>query len=211
MKNAGAVEAKLSRSLLLQAEEERLGKTVMAVLLEKPAVTPWMFLIPLLIVPYMSRLQRHKQLMDAFFGGYMFTKQLALQVTMAACREDLSHELAMSIAREVVVKDRRAPAHIQEIYIKQLNEIEVLVQHYSRLINACGETKAELVRHAYGNGEEYLRFLRRLREAEQCVNQAALGAVSGDEAQLARISASMEAELSSLRENEAREIFGVLC
>jgi hypothetical protein len=62
----------------------------------------------------------------------------------------------------------------EEIRQKQLKEINLLIDHYCRLLNAEGENYGSLVINAYQAPESFKNFLAQLKAFEKEVNLAAM-------------------------------------
>ena len=93
----------------------------------------------------------------------------------------------------------------QAIRGEQMKEVDLLIDHYAKLILAQGEDYAELVVGAYDTKESYLSFQQKLKRAEENVTQAArrtLGA-QADSEMVARIRTATE----QLRRAEVERIF----
>jgi hypothetical protein len=75
--------------------------------------------------------------------------------------------------RKLLDKERKG-YYTEKLRRKQLNEIELLIDHYLDLLNSKGKNHAELVRGTYPSKEKYGSFLNRLQKAEQGVIQAAI-------------------------------------
>jgi hypothetical protein len=75
--------------------------------------------------------------------------------------------------KKLLDKERKG-YYTEKLRRKQLNEIEMLIEHYLSLLNSKGKNHAEMVRAEYPSKEKYLSFLNRLQKAEQGVIQAAI-------------------------------------
>lgn len=142
-------------------------------LVDKPELSVWMILIPIIFLHFMYRAQKFKA------GLGTITRELLA-----------SREFALALARESLVAGteapdpaRRFPDGAGTLMGAPLREAEiqlsrVLIGHYRRLLEARGESYEALVRDAYGNEDHYREeFLRRLVEAEEriaaCAREAA--------------------------------------
>ena len=61
----------------------------------------------------------------------------------------------------------------QKIRQKQLKEMDLLIDHYRKLLEAEGKDHASMVKNVYHTRENYHAFLARLKQAEKEVNIAA--------------------------------------
>ena len=113
----------------------------------------------------------------------------------------------MNVERKTQELLSSAPAGIysEGIRREQLKEIELLIDHYSRLIQAQGRDYAALVVHAYRNRDGYTRFNGQLAAAESAVTQAArhtLGHQTDEE-----MAAKIQSAADGLRRQETETIF----
>ncbi len=118
--------------------------------------------------------------------------------------------------REVVIsriEDKTSKilaAHDKGIYSegirqKQLKEMDLLIDHYCKLLNAEGEDYPALILHSYQT-QEYTNFLEKLTMAEKEVHREAQQTIGTDES--AGVVASMEEAVERERLAEAGKIFG---
>jgi len=75
--------------------------------------------------------------------------------------------------KKLLDKERKG-YYTEKLRRKQLNEIELLIDHYLNLLNSKGKNYEALVRATYPSKEKYVSFLNKLQRAEQGVIQAAI-------------------------------------
>jgi hypothetical protein len=68
----------------------------------------------------------------------------------------------------------------EEIRQEQLKEIDLLFDHYCRLLNSEGEDYDSLVFNAYRTPERLVDFFEQLQKAEESVGRAAHNTLGGD-------------------------------
>jgi len=218
--NTGAwpVDLDLNHRLILKQEETYALRLAWCVL-DKPQLSVWMILIPILLVQYFSRSKQHRAALLSFSEKVLQTKKQALDLA----REELERsrapeELEMGWAED----DPRAPrpppepepsragpqapglATLEEAHRA---EVELLKGHYRRLLTQRGATHVELIRGAYPTAGEYRDFLERLARAEAGVHRAVLAVRTGDEDSREVVS-RMQGCARRLRDVEAALIFG---
>jgi hypothetical protein len=89
--------------------------------------------------------------------------------------------------------------------------LKVMIAHYTRLLNARGDTHAALVRSAYGNRQgEYLFFINQLTEAENALNKALLPQLRKTTENVGGTIKKIEHGSDRLRRSEIKEIFILL-
>jgi len=191
------------KAILLQ-EKAWAMKVAESAMRPKP-ITVWEVLIPVLILFNHLRLKAAR---EVFAENILFTKKMALEAAMDMVEQGLSKEEALGGVKEKTqellstVKDG---LYSEEIREAQLQEVDLLIDHYLKLLQAEGKDYASLITNAYGNKQRFEDFLGKLREAEKRVNNAAtltLG-VRAQKDTLSRIELAYE----TLRSKLAGEIF----
>jgi len=107
--------------------------------------------------------------------------------------------------RDVLASDTQG-VYSEKIRMKQMNEINLLLDHYLKLFEAEGKNYKSLVKNAYQTEDNYRTFLQQLIAAEKAVNRAALQAVGRSETANEIIS-EMENATERIRTEEAKIIF----
>ncbi len=189
--------------VILSYEEHfayRLGREV----IEKPAASVWMILLPILFVHHAQRISRYKAGVRSFARGILDSKQKALDMAVEdvesgseePCRqEDLFPEITSS-----------APEKDRMLVEKQVRVIRLQQRHYRRMLKAGGESYAQLLRSAYPHATQYRRFLESLSAAEQELNRYLIENVHTDEASRVVVK-KIERCCSEFREKEVRSFF----
>jgi hypothetical protein len=152
---------------------------------------------------------RNKQSREVFIQNYMFTKRHALDAAFKMLKRDLSKEDVLSgiedKTRALLTAPETQGIYSETIRRQQMDEIELLFDHYLKLLSADGQDYAALVRSAYGSRQIYLKFHEQLTSAEKKVSDAArqtLGSKADVDA-LARIEKTTE----DIRQARIEKIF----
>jgi hypothetical protein len=136
-------------------------------IVEKPALSVWMFLVPLVLLHYMHRVRVFRQGVKHAAEGLLRARRRALDL---ACAElgragDASEPWPL-----------HTPDGMQALHAAQEAEVSMLVQHYRRLLAAPGDDYHALARAAYGSAEAYRETLNALEAVERRINAAAVEA-----------------------------------
>ena len=89
---------------------------------------------------------------------------------------------------------------------EQLKEIELLIDHYGKVIQAEGDDYSALVAGAYRTREAFKSFQQRLQTAEEKVARAARQTLGGNTD--AEMAARIEQAVDRLRTAEVEKIYG---
>jgi len=95
----------------------------------------------------------------------------------------------------------------QKIRLKQIKEIELLVDHYRRLLEAEGKDYDSMIKNAYQTLEKYMPFLDQLERAEKEVYKAAQKTVKA--ATASDLVFKMERATERIRRARAERIFEI--
>jgi hypothetical protein len=187
--------------------ERAIGSSVALRVIKSKPIGVWEFMIPIVFILHFMR---NKQSRELFIQNYMFTKRHALDAAFKVLKKGLSREDVLSGIADKTRTLLTAP-ETQGIYSdiirqQQMNEIELLFDHYRKLLGAKGEDYVALVRKAYGSRPNYFIFHERLKSAEKKVSDAArqtLGSKADVDA-LLRIENATE----EVRQSRIEKIFG---
>jgi hypothetical protein len=188
------------------AQEKALAKSVASVVIGQNPVTVWDVLIPVVFVFNVLKFKRAREI---FTLNFLFTKKLALQGAFDMVKKGQSREDALGQIRnrtsQILASDKNGIYSIK-IRQKQMREMELLLDHYFRLLNAEGKDYRSMVRHTYRTRQDFAAFVKELEGIEKEVNRAAsqtVGTASAPE-----IVSRMEETAGRLRATQVEKIFG---
>ena len=185
--------------------ERAVAKRVAASVIRPKPLTVWDVTLPPILIYTLLRLKGAR---DVFARNFLFTKQLAMDAALEIARGKGSMEEAMSRVKgktdDVLAADSQG-IYSHRIRQAQMKEIELLIGHYCRLLEAEGKDYASLVASAYRTRDQYGRFLVLLKSREAEVKQAAMETLKTDGPP--EIVSLMESATGRLRIARADEIF----
>ncbi|MBW1997427.1 MAG: NF038143 family protein [Deltaproteobacteria bacterium] len=191
------------------SHEAHWAKRVSQAVLKPRSISVWEVLVPVLLV---FNHVRWKASREVFEKNLLFTKRLALDSAMDLSGRQKKREHVISSILEktssLLASDSQ-DIYSQEIRARQLEEIDLLMEHYCRLLRADGDDYPALLIHAYGTLARYREFLGSIKAAERAVNLAALHTLGG-RAETEMLS-SIEKFSHEVRESFARRIFQAAC
>jgi len=187
------------------ARERSLAKAVAYSVVETKPVTAWEILVPILFLMNLFQLKRSR---ETFSLNFLFTKKLALEAAFSRIDRGKSREEAREEIKEktgsILAADRKG-LYSTKIRQKQMKEMDLLIDHYTRLLEADGKDHPSMVRNAYQTRENYVAFLRELEEVEKEVYQAATQTVKTSSAR--EIASRMEEATARIRRGELDRVF----
>jgi len=184
------------KELILQ-RELLFANAIGAAVFEKPKVSFWMVLIPILFLYFVYRMQRFKSGRMKFDQEFMTTRRKALVLAVEALETGVKPNIDR-IARESGITDA-----LEKHYASWLR---TLVDYYDDLLAAEGDTFEALVRSAYHNRTNYLLTLNRLNTVEKEFYSALKPQLAATEGAPAVI-AAIEEHSRRLRRDLAEQIF----
>jgi hypothetical protein len=188
------------------AQEKALAKSVASVVIGQNPVTAWDVLIPIFFVFNVLKFKRAREI---FTLNFLFTKKLALQGAFDMVKKGQSREDVLGQIRDqtsqILASDKKGIYSIK-IRQKQMREMELLLDHYFRLLNAEGKDYRSMVRHAYRTRQDFAAFVKELEGIEKEVNRAASQTVGT--ASAPDIVSKMEETAGRLRATQVETIFG---
>ena len=191
---------------IILSQERRLAKAVARRAVKVPDITVWAFMIPLIFI---FNYLKYKRASDAFVLNFLFTKWLALDAALdivknGQYRQDMIARINDKTG-DILASDKRG-VYSEKVRRKQMNEINLLLDHYLKLLEAEGRSYESLVKNAYQTQDNYEVYLHELMLAEKAVNQTALQTVGKTEDAYELVS-GMEKAAERIRMEQAAKIF----
>ena len=186
------------KSDLIRSNETIFAYSLSLIVIEKPKISVWMILIPIILVYHMYRHKSYVEGRRAFAENFLITRNRALG---AAVR---SIENQSPLDESSVIKEASIPASTKEEYAAW---VRVLMTHYKDLLRCEGDSFDALVRSAYKNKTNYLLFLNILNKSEKRFNSALKPHLQATTEGLDEIIERMEKGSEKLRYQEAERIF----
>lgn len=186
------------KQTLILDQEKTFAKSVAGLVIEKPKLSIWMILIPIIFVHYFYRWNQYSEGHKKFSDDFVRTRLAALKETSAALVANRNADA------EKLVAKAKLPAEATGAY---MGWIRILLDHYSDLLSADGTTFNELVRSAYRTKENYLLYLNSLNESEKRFDAAITPSMADTTQGANEIAAKMEKSCRNLRREQAESIF----
>jgi len=187
--------------------ERSIGSSVALRVIKAQPIGVWEFLIPIVFILHFMR---NKQSREIYIQNYMFTKRHALDAAFKMLKKGFSREDVLSgiedKTRALLTAPETQGIYSETIRQQQMDEIDLLFDHYRKLLGADGQDYDALIRNAYGSRQNYLIFHEQLISAEKKVSDAArqtLGSKADVDA-LLRIEKTTE----GIRQARIEKIFG---
>jgi len=155
------------------AREVSLG----AIYLRPPSV--WHYVIPgMFIIDFLRRGSTIRKYTETF----MFPRKLALQAARDLCGGNTIASMAPS--RETEIKNWLTALKLdsQDLVLAQTETVDLLIDHYVKLLQAEGDNYYDLIQNAYSSHGNFEAHLRQITAAENKVDRAILAKVGDNPA-----------------------------
>ncbi len=180
------------------AQERRLAGFVARQVIEKPELSIWMILIPIIFIHFFYRLNKVADGRKEFVGNFMITRQRALEAALEGLTTGQTPD------PDALCRMSSSP---EATYGEYAAWLKVLLEHYAKLLRAEGDSVEELTRSAYGTRSNYLLFLHQLHRAEKGFNAALTPHLDASLTGVSTIVKTMETQSEAYRREEAEKIF----
>jgi hypothetical protein len=158
---------------IIFARESSIAKSVALSLIKTKPITVWEIMIPVIFILNFVKI---KQSREVFIQNHLFTKELALRAAFDMVKKAQSKKTAMTKIKsktKEILSSVTSGIYSDDIRSEQIKEIDLLIDHYSKLFKVEGEDYFSLIIGAYQTREDYAAFLKHLQSAENKVIVAA--------------------------------------
>ncbi|MFP4532005.1 MAG: NF038143 family protein [Desulfobacterales bacterium] len=184
---------------LIRDYEEQFVYELARGVVDKPEISVWMILIPILFVHHMYLMNKYKNGVHSFARGIMEPKLKALD---KALKERESGTECRELPPDAYFPELAGREDLDRILLsRQVRVINLLKANYRRLMDAGGSSYGRLLRRAYPEQQQYKTFISGLTKAERDLNQYLTENFHTSEASLA-IVRRMEEQCRLLRKKE---------
>lgn len=185
--------------------ERSLANSMARSVIKPKPIGVWEFMIPFIFILIFMK---NKQIKELLVQNFMFTKKLALDASFEMIQTGCNKEEAIAKiekkTNDILASDTQK-IYSDEIRRKQIKEIDLLIDHYLKLLETESEDYSSLVINAYQSRQSYMTFLEQLKSAEKEVSKAAQETL-GDRADTATLS-KIEKTTDRIRVAEIEKIF----
>jgi hypothetical protein len=156
----------------IHANERKIADSISHNIIQMPGLTVWEILIPIMFI---FKLAQINQVRDNLIQNQMFTKNLALKAALDLVTGHSKNQVIDQIkdSTSSLLTSANSGLYSETIREKQLNEINLLLDHYVLLLKANGIDYKTMVKNAYVTRDRFEAFLNQLKQAEAETTQAA--------------------------------------
>jgi hypothetical protein len=188
--------------VILEAEESLARAVALGVHVKRP-LSAWHFVLPgMFIFDFLRRSSETRRYSTLF----VFPRKLALDGALDIIKGENRKKILSQIEEEVKQWLSSLNLYSERLHRKYMEEIDLLVDHYSKLLHVEGKSYRALVNHAYGTRAQYEVYLQKLSVAEQEVDQA-IAEIQGGTEEIGERLRAEQIQVMELRIKEVNQIF----
>jgi hypothetical protein len=164
-------------NLILNAEEQFAREVTLGAIVARPP-SAWFYFIPgMFIIDYLRRGSAIRK----YAKHFMFPRKLAVDAARALIQGEDEASVRSSVEKDTGAWLSGLSPYSEELLKAHLGLLDVLIEHYSALLNAEGDSYYLLVGAAYQNRENLQSCLENITTAENEVDRQVIEHVGGNE------------------------------
>ena len=185
------------KNLILKYEEDFANSVAVSVI-DKPKLSTWMILIPVIFIYYFYRLKKFADGRKQFAQHFILTRKRSLEEAVSALASGGNPNV------EALVNMSSAPEPTHPEYREWLR---VLLDHYEQLLRSEGDSFEALIRASYKTRTNYLLFVNQLSRVERQFDTALKPFLKEATPDVNDIMAAIEKRCEELRRKNAEDFF----
>jgi hypothetical protein len=191
-----------NKALVLDGEESFARAVALGVLVKRP-LSAWHFLLPgMFLFDFLRRSSETRRYSDLFLFPRKLALNGALDILNGEDRKEILSQIEDNVKRWLVSLN----LYSERLQRKHMDVIDLLVDHYSRLLHAEGNDYPGLIKDAYPARESYEAYLHQLSTAEQEVDHA-IAEIRGETKEIMERLRVEQVQVIELRIKEVNRIF----
>jgi hypothetical protein len=191
-----------NKALILDSEESFARAVALGVIVKRP-LSPWHFLLPgMFLFDFLRRSSETRRYSDLFLFPRKLALNGALGILKGEDRKKILSQIEDNVKRWLVSLN----LYSERLQRKHMDVIDLLMDHYSRLLHAEGNEYPDLIRYAYPARESYETYLHRLSAAEQEVDHAIIE-IRGETMEIMERLRMEQVQVAELRTKEVNRVF----
>jgi hypothetical protein len=187
---------------ILSAEESFAREVALGVHITK-SLTVWHYLIPgMFIIDFLKRGSGIKR----YSHHFMFPRKLALDAAQAITQGEEKSQRLLEAEGEIKTWLNSLNLYSEGLLRSQMTTVDLLVDHYERLLKANGDSYYYLIENAYTSRANYEAFLSRLTSAENEVDRTIIETLGETETLRLRLEAE-KVQVEKQRKKHTDRVF----
>jgi hypothetical protein len=177
-----------SYNIILAAEEQFAREVTLGVIVSRP-LTVWHYIIPgMFIIDFLRRGSAIRR----YTKHFIYPRKLAIDAAWALSEGEDKFSLNSRLEEDTSTWLNSLNLFSPELVQTHLELIDVLTEHYSKLLKADGDTFDLLIENAYKNRDNFKVFIDQITAAEKAVDEKVIEKLGGNEKVKEKISAEQQ-------------------
>jgi hypothetical protein len=191
-----------SYNMILAAEEQFAREVTLGVIVSRP-LTVWHYIIPgMFIIDFLRR----ESAIRRYTKHFIYPRKLAIDAARAISEGEDKFSLNSRLEKDTSAWLNSLNLFSPELVQTHLELIDVLTEHYSKLLKADGDTIYLRIENAYKNRDNFKVFIDQITAAEKAVDEKVIEKLGGNEKVKEKISAEQQ-QIGKRRQKILEEIF----
>ena len=187
-----------SKSQMIEEQERRFAYLLASRVIEKPKLSIWMILVPIIFVYFFYRFNQYKAGRHEFVKNFMISRKRALEAARQTAATGSSVDL------DALAQQAELPPEARKSYREFL---KIFNDYYLDLLQAKGKNFNALVRSTFKSKTDYLIQLNRFNQIEKELNAALRPQIADTTDGFNEIVGIIEQNSAELRRNDADSFF----
>ena len=183
---------------IIEEQERRFAYLLASRVIQKPKLSIWMILVPIIFVYFFYRLNQYKAGRHEFVKNFMISRKRALDAARRAVASGSAADL------DALAQLADLPPEARQTYRKFL---AVFNDYYVDLLQAKGKNYQALVRSTFNSKTDYLIQLNRFNQAEKQLNAALRPQMAETTDGFNEVVGMIEQSSAELRRDDADKLF----
>jgi hypothetical protein len=163
--------------IIVSAEEQFAREVTLGVIVTRP-LTAWHYIIPgMFVIDFLRRGSAIRQ----YTKHFMFPRKVALNAALAVTREEDKDSLNTRMKEDIRVWLESLNLYSSDLFQAHVTLVELLAEHYLKLLKAKGDTFNLLIENAYRDRDRFTQFIETITAAENEVDRQVIEKLAGNQ------------------------------
>ena len=163
--------------IIVSAEEQFAREVTLGVIVTRP-LTAWHYIIPgMFVIDFLRRGSAIRQ----YTKHFMFPRKVALNAALAVTQEEDKDSLNTRMREDIRVWLESLNLYSSDLFQAHVTLVELLAEHYLKLLKAKGDTFNLLIENAYRDRDRFTQFIETITAAENEVDRQVIEKLAGNQ------------------------------
>ena len=189
-------------NIIVSAEEQFAREVTLGVIVTRP-LTVWHYIIPgMFVIDFLRRGSAIRQ----YTKHFMFPRMRALDAAMGEMQGEDKESLNSRMREDIRLWLESLNLYSSDLFQAHVELVELLAEHYLKLLTAEGDTFYLLIENAYQDSDKFKQFIESVTPVENEVDRQVIEKLGGNEKVKEKILAEQQ-QIAKRRRKIMDEIF----